>query len=113
MAQLKFNIKKDADEEMDEDTKQFSLTLQSSHMKTTVSNRAYPAKPSDPQNVKEQYGVKLKKEVFLKFFSILKLAGQGLIKVNDKESIEMEYTVEKCPYLSLVLETGARSQGLD
>jgi hypothetical protein len=53
--------------------------------------------------------VSLKKEVFMKFFMILKLAGSGLVKMNHKSLIEMEYTLEKCPYLSLVVETGART----
>jgi hypothetical protein len=51
----------------------------------------------------------LKKDVFVKFFSILKLAGWGYIKVNHKEIIEMQYTLDKCPFLSLTLETAART----
>ena len=87
------------------------MLLKSAHMKTQVVNRTYPGKPKEggEQEEQKQYKVKLKKEVFMKFFSIVKLPGQGLIKINDKESIEMEYTVERCPYLSLVLETAART----
>ena len=51
----------------------------------------------------------MKKDVFVKFFSILKLAGWGYIKVNHKEIIEMQYTLDKCPFLSLTLETAART----
>lgn len=46
----------------------------------------------------------------MKFFMILKLQGQCLVKMNHKSMIEMEYTLDKCPYLSLVVETGARTQ---
>lgn len=76
-------------------------------MKTQVNNRSYPAKPKEEGEAAREYKVKLKKEVFSKFFSVLKLAGQGLVKVNNQESIELEYTIERCPHLSLVLETGA------
>ena len=77
-------------------------------MKTNVTNRGYPAKPKNMEELKSKYKVSLKKEVFLKFFMILKLQGQGLIKMNHKQIIEMEYTLDKCPFLSLVLETAAR-----
>ena len=55
-----------------EDT--FSMQLKSKHMRTNVTNRGYPAKPKDPAEVRPKYKVMLKKEVFLKFFMILKLA---------------------------------------
>lgn len=77
-------------------------------MKTNVSNKGYPAKPKDQSEIRSKYKVSLKKDVFLKFFMILKLSGSGLIKLNHKQVIEMEYTLDKCPFLSLVLETGAR-----
>ena len=62
-----------------------------------------------PSSLSLMCGSSLKKEVFMKFFMILKLAGYGVIKLNHKQIIEMEYTLEKCPYLSLVVETGART----
>ena len=42
-------------------------------MKTNVTNRGYPAKPRNIEDIRAKYKVQLKKEVFMKFFMILKL----------------------------------------
>lgn len=60
-------------------------------------------------DMKAKYKVTLKKDVFLKFFHILKLPGVCLLKVNHDEMLEMEYSLEKSPYISVVLETPARN----
>ena len=54
---------------------QFSMQLKSKHMKTNVTNKGYPAKPKNMDEIKSKYKVSLKKEVYLKFFMILKLQG--------------------------------------
>lgn len=54
---------------------QYSMQLKSKHMKTNVTNKGYPAKPKNIEEIKAKYKVSLKKEVYLKFFMILKLQG--------------------------------------
>jgi hypothetical protein len=51
----------------------FSMQLKSKHMKSMVTNRGYPGKAKDENNLRPKYKVQLKKEIFLKFFMILKL----------------------------------------
>jgi hypothetical protein len=57
-----------------------------------------------------KYKVDLKKEVFAKFFSVLKITpGSAVMKIDDKKNLEMEYTVEKCPNIRVIVETPSRS----
>lgn len=57
-----------------------------------------------------KYKVDLKKEVFVKFFSVLKITpGSAVMKIDDKKNLEMEYTVEKCPNIRVIVETPSRS----
>lgn len=51
------------------------MQLKSKHMKTNVTNRCFPAKPKDQTEIRPKYKVTLKKDVFIKFFMILRLAG--------------------------------------
>ena len=108
MASISFEASQGEGNDLDPSTPQFKLQLKSKHMRANVTNRSYPAKAKENTDIRAKYKVALKKEVFLKFFQILKLGGQGLMKMNHKEVIEMEYTLDKCPFLSLVLETTAR-----
>ena len=96
MATLSFEARSGEGADMGDSTRaQYSMQLKSKHMKTNVTNRCFPAKPKDQTEIRSKYKVSLKKEVFIKFFMILRLAGQGLIKMNHKQVIEMEYTLEK------------------
>mmetsp|Transcript_31677 Transcript_31677/g.48480 ORF Transcript_31677/g.48480 Transcript_31677/m.48480 type:complete len:84 (+) Transcript_31677:673-924(+) len=78
-------------------------------MQTSVTNRGFPAKAKS-SDTKDHYKVELNREIFSKFFQVLKIQGQGLIKVNNQDCIEMEYTLDKCSYLSLLLETRGIAQ---
>jgi hypothetical protein len=54
--------------------------------------------------------VDLKKEVFAKFFSILKITpGSAVLKVDHKKNLEMEYTIDKCPNIRVIMETPSRT----
>lgn len=97
----------------DSSVRAFSLKLESDHMATQIKNRDYYAKlpasaGGDESSFKDSYQVSLKKEIFAKFFQILKLQGSATIKLNHKEMIEMNYTIEKNNHLMLLLETSAR-----
>lgn len=60
--------------------------------------------------MKGKYKVDLKKEVFTKVFSILKInPGTAVLKIDHKKILEMEYTVDKCPHIKVILETPSRS----
>mmetsp|Transcript_13965 Transcript_13965/g.23742 ORF Transcript_13965/g.23742 Transcript_13965/m.23742 type:complete len:224 (+) Transcript_13965:1-672(+) len=68
MASIKFKQRPDQ-------PNSFQMSLKSGNMKTSVTNRGYPARLRDEKEAARKYQVKLKREVFLKFFSILKLQG--------------------------------------
>jgi hypothetical protein len=79
-------------------------------MKASVTNRAFQGIYSDETNMRGKYRVDLKKEVFAKFFSVLKITpGSAVLKIDDKKNLEMEYTIEKCPNIKVIVETPSRS----
>ena len=55
------------------DANTYNMQLKSKHMKCLVTNRGYPSKAKDEGAIRSKYKVQLKKDVFLKFFQILKL----------------------------------------
>ena len=63
----------------------------------------------DASNMKEKYKVVLKKEVFLKLFQITKLDGSCIIKISHNQMIELDYALEKCSFINVVLETPSRN----
>jgi|LauGreDrversion4_2_1035121.scaffolds.fasta_scaffold315682_3 hypothetical protein len=79
-------------------------------MKATVTNRAFTGIYADETNIRGKYKVDLKKEVFSKFFSVLKITpGTAVLKLDHKKNLEMEYTVDKCPHIKVIVETPSRS----
>ena len=85
------------------------LGLNSRHMKTEVINKEFDASFNEISDMKEKYKVTLKKEVFMKFFSVLKLPGQCVVKISHNSLIEMDYSLEKCPFINVLLEVPARN----
>jgi hypothetical protein len=94
-------------EELKEDNC-YMLRLKSKHMKSEVTNKIYPAVFSKKYEMRDKYSMRLKKDAFLKFFSIFKQEGAAVIRANHHELLEMEFTVQKCPNISVVLHTSAR-----
>ena len=78
-------------------------------MKSDVVNRQFQAIYRDETDIKGKYKVSLKKDVFLKFMSILKIPGAAYVKLDHKKVLEMEYTVDKCAYIKVILETPSRN----
>jgi hypothetical protein len=79
-------------------------------MKSSVTNRNFSGIYSDETNMRGKYKVQLKKEVFTKFFSVLKITpGTAVMKIDHKKTLEMEYTVDKCSNIKVILETPSRS----
>ena len=75
-------------------------------MKATVTNRAFTGIYADETNIRGKYKVDLKKEVFSKFFSVLKITpGTAVLKLDHKKNLEMEYTVDTVSYTHLTLPT--------
>lgn len=85
------------------------MNLNSRHMRTDVLNKEFEASYNEISDMKEKYKVALKKEVFMKFFSILKLPGSCVIKISHNSLIEMDYSLEKCAFINVLLETPARN----
>ena len=50
----------------------YALSLNSGHMKSDVTNKHFEGRLRDQADEQNEYITNLKKEVFLKFFSILK-----------------------------------------
>lgn len=89
---------------------EFGLELSSRHMKASVTNRNFSGIYADETNMKGKYKVDLKKEVFTKFFSVLKITpGSAVLKIDHKKTLEMEYTVDKCPHIKVIVETPSRN----
>ena len=76
---------------------------------STVVEKEFFAVFSDETNMKAAYHVTLKNEMFSRFFSVLKVAGAAQMKINDNDMIDMDYVVEKCPHITMFIETNARS----
>ena len=51
---------------------------------------------------------KLSKDCFTKFFSILKQPGYVLMKISSNAKIQMDFTWEKSPSISVVQEVASR-----
>lgn len=75
---------------------QYELRIQSDHMSSGVTNKSFNGSLRDNTNVQQQYVTTFKKEVFLKFFHCLKLAGAAKLKVSSNAKLEMEFKYEKC-----------------
>eukprot|EP00351_Strombidinopsis_sp_SopsisLIS2011_P005824 CAMPEP_0116878720 /NCGR_PEP_ID=MMETSP0463-20121206/10465_1 /TAXON_ID=181622 /ORGANISM="Strombidinopsis sp, Strain SopsisLIS2011" /LENGTH=139 /DNA_ID=CAMNT_0004527213 /DNA_START=497 /DNA_END=916 /DNA_ORIENTATION=+ len=98
--------------------KAFSLQMRSDHMVSQVTNKPYQGTYNIPEDAdanvihkiqsKDTYEATLKKEAFVKFFQVLKMQGQAVIGINDQAKLQMEYTIERCPYVSVHLETAPR-----
>ena len=59
--------------------------------------------------VRHEYVATLKKEVFKKFFHILKNSGTALLRINNQALLEMNFNYDKCPLINVCLETPSRS----
>ena len=54
-------------------------------MRAQVTNRTFSGIYADETNMKGKYKVEMKKEVFAKFFSVLKITpGTAVLKVDDR-----------------------------
>jgi len=77
-------------------------------MRTEVLNKEFQATYNEVSDMKEKYKITLKKEVFLKFFSVLKLPGSCFMKINHNSMLEINYSLEKCPFINVLMETPSR-----
>jgi hypothetical protein len=108
LAKITFKASKQEGKE-DSHSLKYTMNLNSRHMRTDVLNKEFEASYNEISDMKEKYKVALKKEVFMKFFSILKLPGSCVIKISHNSLIEMDYSLEKCAFINVLLETPARN----
>jgi len=40
----------------------------------------------------------------MKFFTPLKMPGQAILKISDQQVVEMEYSLERCNFISVLVE---------
>jgi hypothetical protein len=78
-------------------------------MQTKVSSSLYAGILRNPSDEKQEYVTTLKKDVFKKFFHVLKNSGQAKLRINNQALMEMEFSYDKCAYITVVLETASRS----
>jgi len=77
-------------------------------MTSQVTNKHFEGRLRDNTEEQHEYTTVLKKEVFLKFFSILKQPGYALMKVTNNAKMEMEFTWDKSPSITVVQEVASR-----
>ena len=86
----------------------YLLQLFSEHMKTAVSSRTYQAIYLNQTDPRGEYQCQLKKELFIKFFSLLKLGGSGNIGLTSGQLMDFEFNTEKSSFFTINLEVGCR-----
>lgn len=86
----------------------YGLSLGSNHMTSEVTNKHFEGRLREDTNELPEYTTNLKKDVFLKFFSILKQPGYALMKVSNNAKMEMDFTWEKSPSITVVQEVASR-----
>lgn len=72
----------------------YGLILYSEHMKTQVVSRPYTSTLSDEVQM-DKVHCTLKKDMFIKFFSLFKLLGSSVLRMTNAEIIELEFFCEK------------------
>ena len=77
-------------------------------MTSQVTNKHFEARLRENTDELNEYTTTLKKDVFLKFFSVLKQPGYSLMKVSNNAKLEMDFTWEKNPSISVVQEVASR-----
>ena len=77
-------------------------------MSSQVTNKHFEGRLKDQTNELNEYMTTMKKEVFLKFFSILKQPGYALFKVSNNAKLEMDFTWEKNSSVTVVQEVASR-----
>ena len=88
--------------------RRYALQLSSNHMTSQVTNKHFEGRLRDNTEEQHEYVTALKKEVFLKFFAILKQPGYALMKVTGNAKMEMEFTWDKSPSITVVQEVASR-----
>ena len=89
----------------------YILECKSRHL-TTTTEAGFLAKfeDADASDIKPKYKVQLKADIFAKMFLWLnKIHCNSVLKMTSERELELEGTLDKCPYLSLILETPARN----
>ena len=84
------------------------LQIYTQHMKSQVASRTYVATFSNETDPSEEYHCQLKKEIFIKFFSLLKLGGSGNIGLTSNQLMDFEFNTEKNPFFTINLEVACR-----
>ncbi|CDW88775.1 UNKNOWN [Stylonychia lemnae] len=91
------------DPEVENGQQLYNMELSSSRMTTTIRNKTYQAQLTDVSNIRGEYSVCLKKDMFTKFFSALKIPGSAQLRIDHEESFEMKYTFEKNHNIYLII----------
>lgn len=78
-------------------------------MESRVSSCFYEGYLKNDTEEKQEYTSTLKKEVFKKFFQVLKNPGHAKLRINNQALVEMEFVYDKCQYMKVILETASRS----
>ena len=77
-------------------------------MTAKVTNQNYGANFTDISRMKREYNVKLKREVFKKLFSGLKMTGHAIARISDEREIELDYTLDKSPHVTILTYSPCR-----
>ena len=89
--------------------RRYALQLSSNHMSSQVTNKHFEGRLRDNADEQNEYVTTLRKDVFQRFFSILKQPGYALMKVTNNAKMEMDFTWDRSPCISVVQEVASRA----
>ena len=78
-------------------------------MNSQVTNKHFEGQVRDQASEQSAYITVLPKQVFIKFFAILKQPGYCLMKINHGAKMEMDFTWDKSPAIRVVQEVASHA----
>ena len=86
----------------------YALMLYSEHMKTQVLQRPLVGKWLGYGQQLQALHCTMKRDLFIKFFSLFKLQGSAQLRLSDAEAMEVEFYCDKSPFFCVHLEASCR-----
>ena len=87
----------------------YDLSLFSERMKTSVISKGYKGtwlEEDDQQS--DTVKVVMRKDMYVKFFSLFKLQGSGIFRITSGQVCELEFYCDKSPFFSVHLEAACK-----
>ena len=82
----------------------FTVELKSNAIQSSIEGKKIKFKKSESENLGDQYHISLTKLIFSKLFSVLKHQGISKIGINNEESVDVFFTLDKAKSVSIYIE---------